>query len=919
MKVLFLLYSVLAFSDDIGVGRLTINQGTTDSITLPNTRGSVGQSLVLGAGGVLDWSSIIFPDIVTNVGISSTNAVPRYNGVSGRVIKASGIIIDDSNNVTGMGTLNTRTIANLVDGPATAVSGNLSSFSGTTGKIILDSGIIAADVVTNSGVSADTAIPRFSGTNGTIIQNSGVTLDGSNNISGVGSLSGGTGTFNSTGAGFNLLVRNPDTNDSMSGGTLLKIQNSSINTGGNYNHYISMVADSDGDNGGAISFASMGFEANNSFEIYNPSNAAVSLQTKGTGNVGIGISNPTNKLQVNGTFGVSGVTTFNVGASSSTFPIDRGTSGQALTTNGAGALSWSTVTVPNVVTNAGASIDNAIARFDLATGKIIQNSGVTIDDNNLMSFAAGTTNGIDFDHASRVDANDGRIGARLFAEGLNIIGVQTTAGAGRKTQLWGSLNIVGGGGTDTGGLTTAGNGVINNATIGDAGHGAGYACLSKSDQNSTTQYGFCQGTSETLVNAGTGESISMRINNGPIAVVNSSGMAVTGTLSSSGAATVGSLTSNGNASVAGGLTVTGQTNANGGMSGFAINMPGGTDNGIRINAGNCGGACGQGQSGNGNNYGSIHLANTNPNNGQTGGITFSDDVENTIMGHFGGLLDDRGNNYGRWYWVTRQASGWQAVMVTTSANPPGLYVYGDMSAATVTNRSSRILKKNIEPVKDGLLIEKFNKLNIVNYNLRDRPIVGKKKSEGLSDIEVFKKRKTGLIVEELEKIFPDVVGDEQEDIVHEYDDNGIAIEKKVKVKGYSVADMLAITIKVVQEQQKAINGLVNGSTPALASTSKNNKIEKNTGAVAGISVEEIQQIKNRIEALEGKKVSGSIQTDLSYNQERNYILRPEEGLGLDSENEKLKKEVALLREQNRRIQKQLDAINARLNPKVSSD
>jgi len=43
------------------------------------------------------------------------------------------------------------------------------------------------------------------------------------------------------------------------------------------------------------------------------------------------------------------------------------------------------------VTGPGSSTDNAIARYDLATGKIIQNSGVTIDDSNNIDGAITIT------------------------------------------------------------------------------------------------------------------------------------------------------------------------------------------------------------------------------------------------------------------------------------------------------------------------------------------------------------------------------------------------------------------------------------------------------------------------------------------------------------------------------------------------
>ncbi len=42
-------------------------------------------------------------------------------------------------------------------------------------------------------------------------------------------------------------------------------------------------------------------------------------------------------------------------------------------------------------------------------------------------------------HANQSDGNDGKIGAGLFAEGLNIVGTQTVVGNGRKIQTWGTM------------------------------------------------------------------------------------------------------------------------------------------------------------------------------------------------------------------------------------------------------------------------------------------------------------------------------------------------------------------------------------------------------------------------------------------------------------------------------------------------
>jgi len=63
-----------------------------------------------------------------------------------------------------------------------------------------------------------------------------------------------------------------------------------------------------------------------------------------------------------------------------TLPVDNGTNGQLLQTDGNGNLSWYTNTSTGDVVGPASSTDNAVARFDGTTGKLIQNSAVTIAD-----------------------------------------------------------------------------------------------------------------------------------------------------------------------------------------------------------------------------------------------------------------------------------------------------------------------------------------------------------------------------------------------------------------------------------------------------------------------------------------------------------------------------------------------------------
>jgi len=96
-----------------------------------------------------------------------------------------------------------------------------------------------------------------------------------------------------------------------------------------------------------------------------------------------------------------------------TWPADDGTSGQALVTDGSGVLSWSTAASGDVY-GPGSSTDNAVARFDGTTGKLLQNGVVIVGDTGAVTgvtdftasgsvtFSGGTANGVAYLNGSKV-------------------------------------------------------------------------------------------------------------------------------------------------------------------------------------------------------------------------------------------------------------------------------------------------------------------------------------------------------------------------------------------------------------------------------------------------------------------------------------------------------------------------------------
>lgn len=94
------------------VSLLTQNAAGTWNFNLPITAGSAGQVLTSQGGGsnVMTWATPAGGGNITGPVSSTTNAIARYTDASGTLLSNSGILIDGSNNVSGMATLATGAI-----------------------------------------------------------------------------------------------------------------------------------------------------------------------------------------------------------------------------------------------------------------------------------------------------------------------------------------------------------------------------------------------------------------------------------------------------------------------------------------------------------------------------------------------------------------------------------------------------------------------------------------------------------------------------------------------------------------------------------------------------------------------------------------------------------------------------------------
>ena len=126
---------------------------------------------------------------VVGPSVSVDNTVPRFDATTGKIIQGSGVIIDDTNNLTVPGIVKTNAIE---------PNNDLSYDIGTTTKKYFSiyctnfiSGSRIIDVNSDVSSSAVNQIATFYDTSGKTIKNSSVTIDASNNCVGMNNLTVG--------------------------------------------------------------------------------------------------------------------------------------------------------------------------------------------------------------------------------------------------------------------------------------------------------------------------------------------------------------------------------------------------------------------------------------------------------------------------------------------------------------------------------------------------------------------------------------------------------------------------------------------------------------------------------------------------------------------------------------------------------
>ncbi|MBI2809589.1 MAG: hypothetical protein HYX67_01980 [Candidatus Melainabacteria bacterium] len=326
--------------------------------TLPVSKGGTGNGNAFTAGGLIYADSTSSLASTTGASISSTGLLSLP--ANGLVVGGSGLVI--SGGFVGVGTsgpaypLDVNGTAN-VGGfrmSSGAAAGKVLTSDGSGGgtwqspSISFSSGVSATTGVFSSFVTATSGL--FSSgvsvsTGGISVAGGGLTVaqGGANITGGISVASGGltvsqgganiTGGINNNAAGMTnagdvsgvnnlyvnanvgidtggvaaaplhvssgiatgaVLIENPLANTAYSGGSMLWVRNSSSNTN---NLYLRMTSEWNGTSG--TEFGSLGFGPNSSLLISNSTGKAVSLNSAG-GNVGVGVTNPAERLEVSG-------------------------------------------------------------------------------------------------------------------------------------------------------------------------------------------------------------------------------------------------------------------------------------------------------------------------------------------------------------------------------------------------------------------------------------------------------------------------------------------------------------------------------------------------------------------------------------------------------------------------------------------
>lgn len=391
-------------------------------------------SVTVDGNVTVDVSPLTGGGDMTGPNTSTDNAIARFNGISGKVVQNSGITIADGATGTLSGT-NTgdqnlfgtvavagqgNVVADSTNDTLTLVAGtNVTITTNPTTDSITINAASSGDVV-GPASATDNAIAIFDSTTGKLIQNSGITIE-----------EGALGTLSGTNSGDVSLAGSYDYLSIFN--QQITTQQIDLSTDVTGQLPISNLADASSSGlllgsaqtGTSITEIAIGtglYLSGNTLGAYSASPGVTSVAISGTdgiqvdsgspitssGTIQLGVDASTMKTTLDlsgtntgdqnlfGTFAVSGQSDVVADSTNDTLTLVAGTNVTITTDPTTDSITInSTASGTGDVVGPASSTDNALARFDSTTGKLIQNSVVTQSDNgdldNINSLIMHTT------------------------------------------------------------------------------------------------------------------------------------------------------------------------------------------------------------------------------------------------------------------------------------------------------------------------------------------------------------------------------------------------------------------------------------------------------------------------------------------------------------------------------------------------
>lgn len=305
---------------------------------------------------------------------SSDNAIARFDGTSGKLIQNSVVAIDDTGAITGVVSINGTTwTGDYVRGPtpAVSVSNNVTTWDGTSGRLIKDSTLPITNVVYTTGGEVVTGhIPQYADSSGRRLSDSG--LISANVVS--------TGLATAT------------------------VDNSLVVTDGTTGRSVKPTPVIVSPTGALTNVASVNGVAITGGWVVGPNTSTDNAIARYDGTTGKLVQNSNVSVSdfgdiagvasLNGIFPASIVTAASNVSTDGTIAVMDGTGGRAIKSTAIGANGTALTNVGSinglsasafVTASGGPVVDNTVVRYDGTTGRLVQGGQIAYSDTGVLS------------------------------------------------------------------------------------------------------------------------------------------------------------------------------------------------------------------------------------------------------------------------------------------------------------------------------------------------------------------------------------------------------------------------------------------------------------------------------------------------------------------------------------------------------